>query len=179
MGDQADIERLETERLTLRLFRESDLDAYAEMCGDPKVMKYLGGSTMDRAQAWRSMATVLGHWRLRGFGLWGVEERDTRELVGRVGCWRPEGWPGLELAWTLRRTFWGKGYATEAATAALEVAFLHLGEAHVISMIHRENRPSIRVARRLGMRLEGSTDLLGYHVVVYGIRRDRWEIESG
>jgi RimJ/RimL family protein N-acetyltransferase len=67
---------LESKRLLLRMFRESDLDAYAEMCGDPEVMRFLGdGQPMPRALAWRSMALVVGHWHLRGFGLWAVEER--------------------------------------------------------------------------------------------------------
>ena len=123
------MERLETERLILRMFRDSDFDAYAEMCGDTEVMKYLGGPTMTRSEAWRSMAMVVGHWQLRGFGLWAVEERRAGCLVGRVGCWRPEGWPGLEIAWTLRRAFWGQGYATEAARAALDVAFSQLARA--------------------------------------------------
>jgi RimJ/RimL family protein N-acetyltransferase len=165
------IERMETERLCLRLFEESDLDAYAEMCGDAEVMKYLGGVTMSRSEAWRNMATVLGHWQLRGFGLWAVEERSSGALVGRVGCWQPEGWPGLEIAWTLRRVFWGRGYATESARAALDVAFGALRQAHVISMIHPENQRSVRVARRLRMRLEGRTELLGHEVDVYGIHR--------
>jgi len=116
---------------------------------------------------------VLGHWGLRGFGLWAVEERSTGELVGRVGCWRPEGWPGLEIGWTLRRASWGRGYATEAARSALDVALEELKQSHVISMIHSENAASIRVARRLGMRLEGRAELMGYPVVVYGIRRAR------
>ncbi|MGC8640680.1 MAG: GNAT family N-acetyltransferase [Isosphaeraceae bacterium] len=171
MATRPTIERIETERLLLRLFRESDLDAYAEMCGDPEVMKYLGGTTMSRADAWRNMAIILGHWQLRGFGLWAVELRESGQFVGRVGCWRPEGWPGVELAWSLGRRFWGNGYATEAARTALDVAFTHLGQSHVISMIHRENEASIRVAGRLGMRREGSAELLGHPVVVYGIRR--------
>ncbi len=107
---------LTSERLVLRMFRESDLDAYADMCGDAEVMRYLGdGHTFSRAEAWRSMAVVIGHWQLRGFGLWAVEERSTGLLAGRVGCWQPEGWPGLEVGWALRREFWGSGYATEAA----------------------------------------------------------------
>ncbi len=167
----SNIERLETERLTMRMFRESDLDGYAEMCGDAEVMKYLGGATMTRSEAWRSMATVLGHWQLRGFGLWAVEEQASGMLVGRVGCWQPEGWPGMELAWTLRKAFWGKGYATEAAQQALDVAFSRMRLPHVISMIHAENQPSIRVAQRLRMRFEGQTALLDHPVLVYGIRR--------
>ena len=165
------VESLETDRLILRMFRQSDLDGYAEMCGDAEVMKYLGGVPMTRSEAWRNMAMVLGHWQLCGFGLWAVEDRQSGALVGRVGCWRPEGWPGLELAWTLRRAFWGRGYATEAARAALDVAFGPLGQTHVISMIDSENQPSIRVAQRLRMRLEGQADLMGHPVLIYGIRR--------
>lgn len=167
------MEQLETERLTLRLFREADLDDYAEMCGDAEVMKYLGFGPMSRDEAWRNMAMVVGHWSLRGYGLWAVEEKETGELVGRVGCWRPEGWPGLEIGWTLRRAFWGRGYATEAAKASLAFAFNHLGQTRAISMIHGENAASIRVAGRVGMRLEGSANLMGHAVLVYGARRPR------
>ncbi len=167
------MEPLETERLRLRLFQESDLDAYAEMCGDAEVMKYLGFGPMNRAEAWRNMAMVVGHWSLRGFGLWAVEEKAGGELVGRVGCWRPEGWPGLEISWALRRAFWGRGYATEAGRASLDFAFDQLGQTRAISMIHGENAASIRVAKRLGMRLEGSASLMGHAVLVYGRRRPR------
>jgi RimJ/RimL family protein N-acetyltransferase len=170
--------RLETDRLILRMFQDSDLDAYAEMCGDQEVMRYLLSGPMDRSEAWRNLAMVVGHWGLRGFGLWAVEERDSGAMVGRVGCWQPEGWPGLELAWTLRRPYWGRGYATEAARAALDVAFSALGQNHVISMIHPENSPSIRVAQRLRMRLEGRTEFLGLSVLVYGIRRPAGKLDA-
>ena len=73
------------------------------------------------------MALVLGHWQLRGFGLWAVEERATGMLAGRVGCWQPEGWPGLEIGWALRREFWGRGYATEAAQSVMADAFFRIG----------------------------------------------------
>jgi RimJ/RimL family protein N-acetyltransferase len=166
------MESLATERLIMRMFAESDLDGYAQMCGDPEVMRYLGGNPMTRAEAWRHMAQVLGHWHLRGYGLWAVEERESGLLAGRVGCWRPEGWPGLEVGWTLRREFWGKGYATEAARSALDYAFCALDQPHVISLIHPENARSIHVALRLGMQLERRTELLGREALVYGIDRD-------
>ena len=80
---------LATERLILRMFQESDLDSYASMCGDSEVMRYLAAQPMTRAEAWRNMAMVLGHWQIRGFGLWAVEDRGTPGLmIGRVGCWR-------------------------------------------------------------------------------------------
>ncbi len=165
---------LTTERLILRPFRASDFDAYAALCGDASVMRFIGaGQPLTRADAWRNLALVLGHWQLRGYGLWAVEERGG-DLVGRVGCFCPEDWPGFEVGWLLRRSSWGRGYATEAARAALAYAFTQLGQAHVISLIRPENEASVRVAERLGERLEGRTVLQGQEALVYGIDRERW-----
>ncbi|HVF44658.1 MAG TPA: GNAT family N-acetyltransferase [Pyrinomonadaceae bacterium] len=169
---------IETERLVLRMFRESDTDAYAEMLGDAEVMRFLGGKVMSRQEAWRNMAMVLGHWQLRGYGFWAVEERASGELVGRVGCWRPEGWPGLEVGWTLRRAYWGRGYATEAARASVAYAFTTLGQTRVISLIDPNNANSIRVAERLGERPEGEWEVFGMKVVIHGIGRDEWRARS-
>lgn len=162
---------LETERLIMRMWREADFEAYAELCADPEVMRYLGGRVFDRTEAWRNMASVIGHWYLRGYGLWAVEEKASGRLAGRIGCINPEGWPGFEVGWTLKREFWGKGYATEAASRALEYAFNELDQPHVISLIQAENRASIRVAERLGETLEGTARVMGLDVLVYGIDR--------
>ncbi len=170
------MDTLETERLVLRMLRQSDLDAYAEMCGDPEVLRFIGnGAPMSRADAWRSLAMMLGHWQLRGYGLWAVEEKASGVLVGRVGFWEPEGWPAFEVGWTLRRHWWGRGFATEAAGAALAHAFRRMGRSHVISLIRAGNLASVRVAERLGERLEGRMELNGFETLVYGIERDDWE----
>lgn len=170
---------LETARLRLRSFRDEDLDDYAALCADPEVMRYLGtGQTLGRAEAWRQMAFILGHWRLRGFGLWAVEARDSGELLGRIGHLHPEGWPGFEVAWTLARPHWGKGYATEGARAAVAYAFAALGRDRVISLIHPENRASIRVAERIGERPTGRAEVFGHEVIVYELTRQRWADEG-
>jgi RimJ/RimL family protein N-acetyltransferase len=167
---------LETDRLTLRMLRESDFDAYAEMCGDAEVMRYIGdGQPLARPMAWRNLAMMAGHWSLRGYGLWAVEERSSGVLVGRIGFWNPDGWPDFELGWTLRRAFWGRGYATEGARAALRLAFTQMGRPHVISLIHPDNAASIRVALRLGERLAGPIEVMGKPVQVYRISREEWE----
>lgn len=163
--------RLETERLVMRMWRESDFDEYAELCADPEVMRFLGGKVFDRTEAWRQMASMIGHWYLRGYGIWAVEEKESGRLAGRIGCINPEGWPGFEVGWTLRREFWGKGYATEAARRALEYGFHELDRPHIISLIHPENRASIRVAERLGETLEGNARVFDTDVLVYGIDR--------
>ncbi len=169
---------IETPRLILRPLRDSDLDAYAEMCADPEVMRFLGG-TVDRDMAWRQMATVLGHWCLRGFGFWGVEWRETGEFAGRLGCWQPEGWPDFEVGWTLRRSFWGRGIATEGAQASLTHAFTTLGRERVISLINPDNANSIRVAERIGERHDGEAVIFGTPVRVYAISRSEWAAREG
>jgi RimJ/RimL family protein N-acetyltransferase len=167
---------LETERLILRMLRASDFDAYAAMCADPEVMRYLGdGQPLERSIAWRNLALMIGHWSLRGYGLWAAEERSSSELVGRIGLWNPEGWPGLEVGWMLRRASWGQGLATEGARAALQYAFDTLQQPHMISLIRPENMASIRVAQRLGEQLLETTQFMGHTALVYRIRREEWQ----
>jgi RimJ/RimL family protein N-acetyltransferase len=164
--------QLETDRLLLRMWRGDDFEPYARICADPDVMRYLvGGKTLSRLEAWRHMAFLIGHWHLRGYGHWAVEEKTTRSFVGRIGFLNPYSWPGFEIGWTLGRESWGKGYATEGARRALQYAFTELDKDHVISLIHPENQASIRVAERLGERPEGTSEILGMPVVIYGVDR--------
>jgi RimJ/RimL family protein N-acetyltransferase len=166
---------LETERLLLRHFRESDLDAWAAIVSDEEVMRYVGGRALDRDQAWRSLGYVLGHWRIRGYGLWAVEERSSGALVGRIGLYRPEGWPGLEVGWLVARERWGEGIATEGAAAAMRHGFQEVGAERLISVIMPDNHASIQVAQKLGEHLDGCIQLQGHDVCVYAIERTHWE----
>lgn len=176
MGYDADgpkIPELVTERLRLRGFRVSDLDEYAAMYGDREVLRYLasGAEPWDRGRCWRHMAFLLGHWQLKGYGVWAVEHRKAGELVGAIGYAEPEGWPGCELAWTLARRWWGHGYATEGARAALGYGFNVLGKERFVSLIHPENHASIRVAERIGERLEGRVQHFGREMLCFGVGR--------
>lgn len=163
---------LETERLLLRAFRNADLDAFAAMTADDEVMRYIGtGVTLSRSDAWRSMAGVLGHWQLLGYGMFAVEEKATGALVGRVGFLDPPGWPGFELGWLLAREHWGRGYAFEAAKAARDYAFGPLDRDRLISLIRPGNERSVRVAERLGEKLAGEVELLGSKALLYELRR--------
>jgi RimJ/RimL family protein N-acetyltransferase len=122
------------------------------MCADPEVMRYVGERrTLSRDEACDEMAALAGHWHLRGYGMWAVEERETAGFVGRVGLHYPEGWPDREVAWALPRPYWGKGYAAEAA-----------------------NTRSVRLAERLGERLDGESVVHGCRVVVYAIAGSDW-----
>lgn len=165
-------ESLETARLRLRPFELADLDAYARLCADAETMRYIGpGVPLSRADAWRSMAQLLGHWQLRGYGQWAVEEKASSAFLGRVGLHYPEGWPVLEVGWLIDRARWGDGLATEAGLAAMQFAFERLNLKRISSVIRPENRASIRVAEKLGMRLDRNSEINGVEVAIYG--RDR------
>ena len=172
---------VETDRLKLRMWRESDLDDYAELTADPLVMRYLqpGKPPYTRADAWRSMAFFIGHWQLRGYGHWAVEEKSSGRMIGRIGFLNPEGWPGFEIGWTLARHAWGKGYATEGARRALQYAFKELDQRHVISLIHPENIPSRRVAEKNGMQVEKEITFRSFPTLVFAITREQWLAKYG
>lgn len=163
---------LSTRRLMLRQFREDDLDAFAALQADPALARHVGdGSTTDRAESWRLLAVFLGHWQLRGYGQYAVEEAATGALAGRVGLWRPEGWPGLEIGWMIARDRWGRGYATEGARAVVTAAFHSASIERLISLIRPANTASARVAVKLGATRERTTRFDGHETDVYVLRR--------
>jgi RimJ/RimL family protein N-acetyltransferase len=129
---------LQTGRLLLRPFRPDDIDAYAAMCADSEVMRYVGGP-LSREDAWRHMAMLVWHWTLRGYGMWALEKQESGAFIGRVGLHYPDGWPGRELGWALVRRFWGHGLAEEGCRAVLRHAYETLGWSHLISLIHPDN----------------------------------------
>jgi RimJ/RimL family protein N-acetyltransferase len=159
---------LTTDRLTMRAWREEDAAQYAEMTSDPEVMRFMGG-VLDPEQTWREIAVFVGHWALRGYGLWAVEREGA--LIGRVGLWQPGGWPGLEVGWLLARSAWGHGYATEAARASVDYAWRELGAEQLISLIAPANTASQRVAERLGMRPRGEYAYHGRPHVIHRLAR--------
>jgi RimJ/RimL family protein N-acetyltransferase len=115
---------------------------------------------------------------LRGFGLWAVVRKPDGVFVGRVGLLYPEGWPGLEVGWTLAKPYWGLGYATEAAKASIRFGFRETSTPRLISLIHPENGPSQKVAARLGQIKSERTSitLFGktHEADVWAIDRNRW-----
>ena len=177
------IPRLETDRLILREWRQADLDAFAAFYADPQVMRYLTGEPVTRNDAWRSMAVSAGHWVLRGYGLWVVERKSDAAVLGRVGLINPEGWPGLEVGWTLGRPYWGQGYATEAARVAVNYAFLTQNVDRLISLIDTGNKASQAVALRLGETCGPNYELVvagkTYATQIWSIARDEWRRCTG
>jgi RimJ/RimL family protein N-acetyltransferase len=171
-----DIPTIETERLRLRAFREDDTEPLFALLSDPDVVRYIGDRKIPtRQECWRGIAGWLGHWALRGYGLWAVDERASGELIGRIGLINPVDWPGPEIAYTLGKAWWGRGYATEGARAAMDWAFTHRDFDELISLIDPANSGSIAVAARLGERLKSETDLWGNRVLIYAISRADWD----
>ena len=156
--DTAKCPVLETERLLLRLPQISDFDGYAELLADEEAAQYIGGMQI-RAAAWRKFLQQPGAWLVQGFGMFSVIEKSSGEWTGQLGPWFPEAWPGHEIGWAFRRKFWNKGYAYEAAQAAVDWAFEQLGWDEVTHCIHPENLASQKLAQRLGAVNQGPITL--------------------
>ena len=151
----------ETDRLILRQWNNEDFEHYANYYADENLARFVGGRC-DREQAWRKMASLVGHWTLRGFGYWAVEEKASGDFVGSAGLWQSDGWPELELGYWLVPEKHGHGYATEAGRAAKDFARLVIKPPSLVSYIDPENAPSKRVAERLGGRPDGVIELLSF-----------------
>lgn len=160
--------RLETERLVLRGFTAEDFEDFAALHADAEVMRHInGGTPMPREQSWLTLTLYVGHWPMRGYGFWAVTDKATGAFLGRAGLWRPEGWPGLELGWALKRDAWGRGFATEASAEALRFARRELGLGAIVSLIQDGNDASVRVAEKLGARRAGVVSLYGQAMNAY------------
>jgi RimJ/RimL family protein N-acetyltransferase len=172
------IPKLETERLILRGYKPEDFEPYATLMADPDVARYIAPAPMTRPDAWRSLATSIGHWTLRGYGTWAVERKSDGVFLGRVGMINPEGWPSLEVGWTLAKEHWGAGYATEAALAAIRYAFTTQPVDKIISCIDPDNVASQAVAKRVGETKGPRHDLIvggkAYPVDIWAISRETW-----
>ena len=168
---------VETERLILRPPMAEDFDPCAAMMEDAESSRFIGGP-QPRSAVWRGFCSMAGAWALFGFGMFSVVEKSSDRWIGRLGPWRPEGWPGSEVGWGLIREAWGKGYATEGATAAMDFAFDRLGWTDVIHCIDPLNTPSQAVAKRLGSRNLGVGALPAPYgeaaIDLWGQSRDEW-----
>lgn len=154
--------QIETQRLLLRRWNDGDLSAYSSICADPEVMRWIGdGSLRTCEECAKAISNFEKQWDNNGFGLFAVERKDTRRLIGFTGLaiptFLPEVLPAVEIGWRLGKSAWGKGFATEAAKASLSFGF---GEAKIdkILSIHQiGNDASGRIMQKLGMQLARET----------------------
>lgn len=171
-----------TERLVLRRWRPEDLEPYVEICADSEVMRWIGrGQVRTREECARALTSFERAWEDRGFGLFAMELRAARGLIGFVGLsipdFLPEILPSVEIGWRLAAAHWGKGLATEGARAALAFGFGQVGLDRIVSIHQVGNGASGRIMEKLGMRLERQTidSSCARPVRVYEITRSDWE----
>ncbi|OED37794.1 hypothetical protein AB833_22465 [Chromatiales bacterium (ex Bugula neritina AB1)] len=150
---------IETARLKLRQWKNDDIDAYARYFADEKDSKYFGGSK-NSDDAWRHVAMIIGHWHLKGFGYWAVDEKESGDFVGCVGLWKSLNWPELELGYWIAREKQRRGYAKEAAEACITYAREVMKAESLVSYIDPNNQPSIGLAGVLGAIYEETIELV-------------------
>jgi len=168
---------IETERLMLRPWRGADVAPNTAMLSDPATARFIaadGKPVTTELAGWRNAAVMAGHWVLHGVGMFVVEEKQTGKFAGRVGPWFPPGWPGFEVGWGIAPEFRGKGYALEAARAAIDWSFATFELDEITHCIDCENSASQSVARRLGAKKGREIDLFGHAADVWVTHRDAW-----
>ena len=164
---------LDTQRLTMRGHAPGDFDDYTAMWGDPKVVRHVGGRPFTREECWTRFLRQIGHWRVAPFGYWIVREKDSGRFVGEVGFadLKRELVPSIEgvaeMGWVLAAWSHGRGYATEAARAALAWIEAELAPERTVCLIDTDNAASMRVAAKLGYRELARSTYKGQPVIVF------------
>lgn len=152
---------LRTENLLLRQWLRRDFEFYASFFGNDSTAQHYGGS-MTREQSWRHLASVIGHWELRGFGVWAVERSDDQQLIGCAGFWEPYGWPATELAFWFIHDAYAEDHAFDAVQAVLGRATAHPDISKIVSYIAPGNAPARELAEISGGTLVQTVDLYNF-----------------
>jgi RimJ/RimL family protein N-acetyltransferase len=147
---------LETERLLLRTWVLEDAEEAFGFYADPEVMRFLGdGKPFADVEVVRErIALRTAHQEQHGYSLWAAVEKETGRLVGACGLYRLEGGPEVEVGYHLARAVWGKGYATEGASACLQYGFQRVGLERIVGVVDPNNHASRRVLEKIGLRFE-------------------------
>ena len=160
-------ETLETQRLILRQFEEKDWLDLHQYYADPLATKYTVGREFTEEDTWRTLSMMIGHWQLRGYGTYAVVSKMTDKVLGTVGFWYPKGWPSPEIKWALAAQHWGMGYASEAARMIQTTGRHYLPDIQLISLIHPENKASIKLAESIGAHFEKEIAFRGANWPIY------------
>ena len=182
---------IETERLVLRNWRDEDLDPFAALNADPRVMEFFSG-VLDRARSDALAARERSRIAERGYGLYAAEVKETGRFIGFIGLadvtFTAAFAPAVEVGWRLSRQAWGSGFATEGARAVADDAFTRLGLASLVSFTAEWNFRSRRVMEKIGMVRDKDSDFLhpslppGHKLaphVLYRLDRGTWEAARG
>ncbi len=175
---------LETARLRLRGHRPDDLDAALPLWSDPIATRFIGGRPYTREEVWQRILRYAGSWTLLGHGFWAIEEKDTGHLIGEIGVMDakrdidPPMRNELEMGWALAPAAQGRGFASEALTAAIGWAEAHLGAPRLVALISPDNAPSLKLASRHGFELRDRTTYRGEPSLVLQRPGAEWPVEN-
>ena len=159
--------RIETTRLVLRQFIHADWFDLHQHYSDLECTRFTFRKALTEGETWRAMASMAGHWTLRGYGPYAIEEKSTGRVLGAAGLWYPNDWPEAEIKWALSKAHWGKGFASEAVRGVQSVALAALPDLALISFIHIDNLPSHQLAKSVGCTLEKEVEFRGGQWSVY------------
>jgi len=178
---------LRTPRLILRPWRDADLEPFAALNADPRVMEHLP-ALLTRAESDAFVMRTREHFRRHGFGLWAVEAPGVAGFIGYIGLSVPRFTttfsPCVEVGWRLANAYWNRGFATEGAEAALAFGFQQIGLGEIVSFTVPGNERSLAVMRRLGMTYDPADDFQhpslpeGHRLrshVLYRLSRAQWQ----
>ena len=171
------VPQVETERLILRGYTREDYPVFAEIWRDARIVNALGIAPLSEDEAWARFCRYVGHWQLLGFGTWAVTDKESGAIVGEVGLFDfrrdlgPKYAGDPEQGWLMSVTAQGKGYATEAARAALAWGESYFVPFNPFCIISPGNAPSLRVAEKIGYRETARTLFKGAAAVVLRLAR--------
>ncbi|CUK04061.1 GNAT family N-acetyltransferase [Shimia thalassica] len=156
---------IETKRLVLRGPEPEDYPNFKATFASYR-SRFMGGP-LNAYETWMLYAAEIGHWNIRGYGMWMIHDKETDETYGMAGGWMPAAWPEKELAWIIWPDAAGQGYALEATHAARKYFYGELGWDSAVSYLDPKNLDSIRLAERLGAQKDKSAKTVDNHDVVY------------
>lgn len=152
---------LQTDRLTFRQWNASDYPSFSQFFGNKESSRFVGG-VKNAEEAWRLMATYIGHYELHGYSYLAIDEKETGKLIGTVGLWNSEPWPEPELGYWLLPEGQGKGFGVEAGLCVRDFALKKLNLDTLVSYIDPKNAPSKKLAMKIGGQLDGTVELLEF-----------------
>ena len=160
----------------MRPFTLDDVDAHGRIFSDPLVTRYLarGPYAADKARdgALRTISYFIEHWESHDFGVWAVVDKVSGALIGQCGLNTLQEAPEVEVLYLFDRPYWGRGLATEAAQAAVDAGFDHVGLARIVGLTRPENTASARVLQKIGLRYEKHARFFGLDVLYFALDRD-------
>ncbi|MCQ1528429.1 GNAT family N-acetyltransferase [Lutispora saccharofermentans] len=164
--------QLETERLYLRHFKTGDIDEYSKIMGQDEVGQWLPrGRGYTKEEVEKSMAGMSKHWEEKGYGIWAVIEKESGKIIGHCGLNFVKQNDEVEVLYALGKEYWGLGYATEAAGAALDFGFDVVGLDRIVAFAKTDNTASKKVIEKIGLKYIKDIEIFGMTCAYYDMKR--------